>query len=247
MNLTTKLRNLRRHDNLVLYRWTAGRQRIADVLIPLTALRFNSIVCDGGRVSYSSAAPVLFMEHGRPTIRLMDHDVVCPVEGRRSGTNLPARFLREGEDAVEARYVTLTEMTDKITGWRADRVVSMGGSPVVPICGIVKPRFYRITRQPSTLKPLYSTQALKVLGMSRGVPMDEFRKAFAENINLFGLPTGDGFIVPHEYIASGGCLVAAASGITARAGSVVHELPLTLFAAEIDNLHWEVQNCNTKS
>ena len=247
MNLTIKLKNLRRLDNLALYRWTAGRQRIAGEYIPLSALRLNSLVCDGGRVRYSSAAPVLYLERGRPFIRLMDHDVVSPVNGPRKGTNMPARFIRDGEEAVEARYVTCVEMNDSVAGWRADRVMSMGNSPVVPICGIVKPRFYRITRTPSTLKPMYSNQALKVLGMSRGVSVEEFRAAFAENIHLFGMSTDDGFVVPHEYIASGGCLVAAAAGISARAGSLVHELPMSLFLDEVENLKWEIQQCSTQT
>lgn len=246
MDLIQKLKNLRRLSNLALYRWTAGRQRIAGAFIPLTALRFNSIVCDGGRVSYSSAAPVLYVDHGRPTVRLMDHGVVCPVSGPRKGTNLPVEFVRDGEDATEARYVTRTDMDEAVTGWRRDRVMSMGCSPCVPIFGIVKPRFYRLTRHPETLKPMYSSHALAVLGLRRGVTMDELRAAFVANLDLFGMQTEDGFVVPHEYIATGGCLVAAADGISRNGGSLVHEMPLNMFTTEVENQRWKIQEQEQK-
>lgn len=88
MDFLTKLEKLRRLDGVVLYKWTAARRRLGGDFIPLNSVRLHTITCEGGRVTYSAAAPVVFMERGRSVIKFLDANVLNVMEGPRKGLNI---------------------------------------------------------------------------------------------------------------------------------------------------------------
>ena len=105
MDLKTKLTRLQTNADLALYKWTAGKFRMAGEFVLLSNLRLNTLACDGGRVTLSVAAPVLYMDRGRTVIRFLDRDVLTVTEGPRKGINVLGRFLQP-RIACTRRYGT---------------------------------------------------------------------------------------------------------------------------------------------
>jgi len=246
MELKAKLKNLRSEHDLALFKWTAGKSRIAGEFILLSNLRLNSLVCDGGRVIFSTAAPVLYMSRGRPMIKFIDHDVMTITGGERSGINVLSGHLRKSELAVPAVFCESRELVnDNVPSWMSRKVVHMGSAPVYPIGNVIMPDLFRITRSPETLKPLYNRAMLSLIG---AVPEDtpsDLAEKFLANIDMFGAQTDQGFVIANEYIASGGACVATTRGLERAAGSVVHMMPLSLYRKKLLERHWEINTGET--
>jgi hypothetical protein len=242
MNLQDKIRRLKRQQDLVLYKWVSGQRRIAENFILLSDLRLNVLTCDGGRVVFSSAAPVMFMERNHPVIQFRDADVLTIMTGPRRGINVNSGFLKQGEDAAVARFCEHREIfeEDRVPKWLEDKIMSMGHSPVYPVSKIVMPELFRISRKPDTLKPVFNSAFIKEIGGEKGDSLQTLLDKFHSNLDKFGYYTEDGFVISNDLIASGGCCVCASRGITTRSGSVVHMLTKQQFVAEISRKHWHI-------
>ncbi len=81
MTIREKLINLRRYNDMVLYRWTAGYSKIAGKFYPLQNLRLIVLSCNNGNLVYSSSAPIMYNVHGRPTIVFKDRNVMTVIDG----------------------------------------------------------------------------------------------------------------------------------------------------------------------
>lgn len=241
MDLKTKLSRLRTQEDIVLYKWTAGKQRIANDFIFLSQLRLNTVACSGGRITFSCAAPVLFMDRGRTTIKLCDRDVLTVLDGPRKGINVLGGFLHDDEQAVPAQFCRRLDIVDeRQPKWIASRLLSMGCSPVYPVSRIITPELFRISRNPGSLRPIFTTAMLHAIGGTRSDSMQELMRKFQAHLDLFGARTDDGYVISNDYIATGGCCVAAARGISVRAGSYVHLIPLYQYRAEVLQRKWKI-------
>jgi hypothetical protein len=248
MDLKTKLTRLQTNADLALYKWTAGKFRMAGEFVLLSNLRLNTLACDGGRVTLSVAAPVLYMDRGRTVIRFLDRDVLTVTEGPRKGINVLGRFLQEDENAVPATYCMHKEIrNEKLPKWIVDKVMSMGCSPVYPVSRIITPELFRISKHPETLKPVFNTAMLKAIGGTRDDSVATLMRKFQANLDMFGAQTDNGFVIANDYIATGGCCVAAARGLSLRSGSLVHMMPLSLYRQELLERHWTVCTGETKN
>lgn len=239
MNLKQKLGRLRAENGLALYKWTCGKTRIADGYILLSDLRFNVLVGDKGRVTYSVAAPVLYMDRGLPVISFRDHDVLTITDGPRKGINVLGQFLQDGEKAVQAKFCTTREITDeKQPSWLEDKIMSMGGSPVYPVSKIVVPELFRISRKPETLRLIWSKELIAAIGGKDNDTITELRRKFVDNKEAVGAKTDSGYVISYDHVASGGCCVVASRGITLRSGSIVHMMPLGALRVELKQRRW---------
>ena len=249
MNLLNhKLSKLRRFDDLVLYRWSAGQHRVADKFILLTDLRLNVLSSSGGKVCFSTAAPILLMVNGRPHIQFRDKDVLTVLDGNRKGINITSAMLHEGEQAAVTRHCCSRVVDDdNCPKWLADKIISMVTSPCYPVTGIRLPELFRISKKPQTLKPIFTADLIREIGGTKEDGIEELLHKFHENLELFGYFTDDGYVISYDRIVSGGCVVAASNGISLRAGSAVHMMTVRGFLSEMEKRHWaidvqEVQN-----
>jgi len=242
MTIHEKLCNLRNRDNFVLFRWTAQKFRIAEDYIPLSNLRLNVLSCNKSQVVWSSSAPILYQAHGRPVISFRDSNLVTVLEGsKRKGTNLICSMLSEGEIAAPTRTCEYRVVEDEFCPtWLANRIIAMATEPVYPVSQIKMPDLYRVSKAPTNLKPIFSKRLIDSIG---GLPEDSTKTLldkFHKNLDLFGEFTNTGWVVPYDYVASGGCCVVAAHGIPASKGSAVHSMTLRTFLADIDRKHWQI-------
>lgn len=241
MNIHTKLSNLQRENNLVLYKWTAGKRRLGKNYIPLSDVRLRVLSCDNGVIRYSSAAPVLIQDKGRPNVQFRDSDVMTVIGGKREGVNIPIKFLKSDEQAVETRHCTHLDVTDdNCPQWLASQIIAMGTAPLYPSSRIIYPDLYRITKAPSTLKPIFNSALLSNIGGTREDSIDTLMAKFQDKLELFGYFTDDGYVISNSYIVTGGKLCISSMGISAKNGSNVFMCPLTTFRAECSRLKWSI-------
>ena len=248
--LNHKLSKLRRFDDLVLYRWSAGQHRIAGKFILLTDLRLNVLSSSGGKVCFSTAAPILLMVNGRPQIQFKDKDVLTVLDGTRKGINITSAMLHDGEQAAPARHCCARSVDDDDTcpKWLADKIISMVTSPCYPVTGIRLPELFRISKKPQTLKPILTAELIREIGGTKEDGLGGLLKKFHDNLELFGYFTDDGYVISYDRIVSGGCVVAASNGISLRVGSAVHMMTTRGFLSEIEKRHWsiDVQEANNE-
>lgn len=242
MTLREKLERLRKLDDVVLYKWMAGGRRIAENFILLSDVRLNVLTCSGGRVVFSSAAPVLYMDKGRPVIQFRDRDIMTIISGPRKGINVFSSMLQEGEDASETRHCEHREVVDEslCPKWLEAKILAMGTSPVLPVAQFRMPELFRISKKPGLLKPIFNSALIRDIGGTREDSLDTLLDKFHDNLDKFGYYTEDGYVISYDYIASGGCCVVASKGITMRTGSCVHQMVAKAFRAECAKRHWKI-------
>ena len=241
MDLRTKISRLRTKEDLVLYKWTCGKSRIADMFIPLSNLRLNTLTCNGGRVYFSSAAPVLYMDRGRSVIKFSDRDVLTITDGDRKGINILSHFIHENESAVQAQYCMNKEIDgDKQSKWLEQKIMSLGCSPVYPVSSIVMPELFRLSRNLESIKPLFTSAMLAAIGANRTYSVERLLELFREHFELFGTSTSVGYVIPNDFVAAGGLCVAASRGMGLKSGSVVHSIPWTIYREIVESRKWVI-------
>ena len=242
LNLHDKMVKLRRLDDIVIFRWTAGHKKIANDYILLSNVRLTTLSCTEGKVIYSSAAPCVYNVKGRPVISFRDRDLMTIISGSsRMGINVPANMLKDGEEASQTRYCEWRVVDeDHCPQWLEARIMSMATGCIYPCAQMRLPDLYRISKKPETLKPIFTADLIRAIG---GLPTDSTEQLltkFHNNIDLFGEFKDEGWVFPAEIICAGGCCVVAAKGIPAANGSVVFTMPLRSFEAECDRRHWVI-------
>lgn len=247
MDLKIKLDKLKALDGLALYKWTASRYRMANSFILLSDLRLNTLTCNKGQVVFSAAAPILYNRHGRAHIQFNDQAVLHVVEGGRKGINIAPRQLRGGECAVPAQFCGsfVIDSPDQ-PHWVARRVMSMGCSLVYPAGRLVVPELFRISRDPSAFKPLFTKDLIALLGGDKDTPGPVLQELFRRRISSVGASTESGWAISNDYVSRGGCCVVSSRGITPRGGSCVQEMPLAAYRREVALREWII-NTGDKS
>lgn len=243
MELRRKLETLMNQPGLTLYRWIPGRSRMANEFIPLSEMRLVSVSCARrGELWYSMAAPVLYLDKGFPKVMMADSDVYTILEGKRPGVNVFSRLLRKGEKAKQTTRCCSGMVTDRDVGPKhvQNMVMSLDERVPTPVCRIVVPDMFRISKDPVRLKPRITQELLTVIGSRPSDSPDEVRRKFLQALPLLGADTGDGWVVPADYVVAGGCVVVGSRGISARAGSVVHAVATDLFRMDVLQRSWSV-------
>lgn len=238
ITLRDKIRRLHEIGDVALYRWTTGRTRIAKDYVMLSMLRLDVLSCTKDYIRYSSSAPCLFMQNGRPDVQMWDHGILYIIDGPRGGMHVTSGMLRDNESAAEARHCTsLLVDEDHCEKWLERKVMSMGLSPVHPVSRIITPELSRISKKSSALKPRITNELKHTLGCPMNASAEEIIQKFQQNLTMFGQKTDEGWVVAYDHIVTGGCIVATAKGITAGS-SLLYQMPLAMFQLEVANRHW---------
>ena len=207
----------------------------------LSDLRLNVLSCDNGVAMFSIAAPVLFMQVGHPVIRLYSRNVLTVTSGDRKGINICGYQLREGETAVQTRHVFEQSLESKNIGKEAaKRTMSLAASLAQPVMHLVVPRVCRITKDPTQLRPMYSRQLLDVIGAKPSDSAEDLKQRFLDNLGKIGVELAEGWCIPGELIAAGGCAVVPDSGFSKRTGSMSFQLPLENLRNDLSVRRWDV-------
>ncbi len=237
--LREKVQRLKEREGLLLYRWVAGRSRMAGEFIPLADLRLVSVSVSRGELYWSMAAPILTMERGDPVVRLFDEGVVTALDGRRKGVNLLQRMAGADErvkPATRCGHGRVGEGKDPAQVRRLLRDLQTHG--VMPVTGIAMPSLFRISRNPRKFRPRLTGSMLLLLDVGVFQKQQEVYDAFLRALPLLGADTEDGWVLPAEYIRAGGCMVAGSLGITARSGSALYTTPEYMFRRDALERKW---------
>lgn len=246
ISLHDKLMRLGNEDDWAVYQWTAGHKKIAEDYILLSNLRLNVISCNNGKIVYSVSAPIMYNVHGRPVISFHDRGLLTIISSpSRAGVNVQARMLRNDEEGTQTRYCEWRVVDeDHCPKWLENKILSMCTGVMYPTACVRLPDIYRISKKPETLRPIFTSSLINMIGGSREDTAEELMRKFRAKLDLFGFFTQEGFIIPNEYICSGGCCVIGAKGVPSS-GSIKFSIPLKTFVADCDRLHWEIATAIT--
>ncbi len=241
IKLREKINVLKRLNDLVLYQWSVGCIRIAGTFIPLSELRLNVLTCTDGKIVYSSAAPILYIDKGRPVVQFRDSDLLTIIAGPRKGINIISPLLQEKEQAISTRHYGAVEVVDdNVPDWLENKILHMGTSATYPVTQVKLPELFRISRNPEALKPIFSTAMLRNIGGTKEDSAEQLLTKFHANIDLFGHYTDEGIVISNDYVITGGCCVLSGIGIDPQQGSAVHYMTLKDFKATRKSKHWKI-------
>lgn len=222
-----------------MYRWaTITRQKIAKSYIRLSDIRLLVLVAYKGVVVFDMAAPVVYCDKGRSITNFADEDVMVNVSSEGAGVNVLCSRRSDKKDYVEAKCCGLCNLNvepAELTYQLQHRVLSMLKHPVYRVTRIIAPTMYRITMTPENLRPMFTSNLVSAIGGVRGDSLAELQCKFKENLDNLGEMTPNGYIIPAEYIAHGGCGAVPAAGIQGKYGGAVFQMPLGAFLNEIRN------------
>jgi len=234
-----KLHRLYGIKDQVLYRWKIGRTAGTRYCV-LSSVRFESLSCRDGDIAFSSAAGYLQYAYGRPQIIFADKDIVLSLSGSRAGCNFPSRFRRDEEDVSKAPNCGQYDVGPNSPSWLINKVLSMGNDPYYNTFKIVQPEWYRSTRMPENLKPLFNAELIHAIGGSKGDHLEKLEKLFQQNLDRFGTYEEEGYVIPFDLVVAGGRVMCATKGLYGRHGAL-HCMDGAQFRAEMARLHWHLK------
>ena len=123
--------------------------------------------------------------------------------------------------------------------------MSMCTGALYPAFSVKLPDVYRVSKKPETLRPIFTSKLIDSIGGTPTDSTEELLSKFRAHLDLFGFNSNEGFVIPNEYICTGGCCVVRAKGIPAGTGSVTFSMPLKTFVAECDRMHWAIATAVT--
>lgn len=234
-----KLHRLYEVPDQVLYRWKISRST-GSRYCALSGVRFESLSCRNGDIVFSSAAGYLQYQFGRPAILFSDHDMVMAVSGTRAGCNFPSRFRKEDEEISKTPNCGSYNVGPNSPAWLVGKVVSMGYAPYYNTFKIVQPEWYRSTKQPESLKPLFNAELIRLIGGNKNDNLDKLEELFKANLERFGSYEADGYVIPFSLVVAGGRTSCATKGISVKGGAL-HCMDGELFRAEVSRLKWRIK------
>lgn len=243
MKIHDALKKMGSMEDVAMFRWVAGSRRIAKHYVPLSEIRLNVLTCDQGRIIYSSAAPVLYMERGRSVIRFLDRGLLTINEGDRKDINILPAFLRSEEEATETRFCGYNNVADtECPKWLELRILEMiDEEERYMALHIVMPDLYRISRVAENFKPVFNKELKSKIGAAQQDSLEVLKRKFLENINRIGYNTDDGYVISNDLIASGGCCVAETRWCRGDDRSAVHMMPMSEFIKDIESHKWSIE------
>lgn len=240
MTLRDKIERLHKIGDLVLFRWMTGKHRVAQSYVMLSMLRFEVLICTKDHIWFSSSAPCLYLDRGRPRIVMKDRDVLTISSGLRQGMTIIPSMLKPDETATETRHCRCIEVDEThCPKWLQTKVLAIGNAPVYPLSHIVMPELFRISKNPMSLRPFFSKEMMEDIGSVPGDSVQDMLDKFHSKLKMFGTFTDDGYIISNDLIATGGACVAQAKGLGIN-GSMVHQVTLNQFRQDMLSRHWKV-------
>ena len=247
LSLHDKLIKLSKTDDMAIFQWTAGQAKIAKDFYLLSNLRLNTLSCNGGVIVFSTAAPLVYNVYGRPATALCDRDLLTVLgNSQRVGVNIRCNRIKPGEECAPTRYCGWRIVDeDHCPRWLENKIMSMCTGVMYPATHVSLPDIYRISKKPESLKPIFTRDLIDAIGGERDDTADVLLQKFHAKMDLFGFKTNEGFVIPSEYICSGGCNVIGAKGIPSNGGSARFSIPLRTFVAECSRNHWDIATALT--
>ena len=226
--------------DFVLLQWGKTGKIIAGKYLSLSDIRLRTLVFRDGHVYYSNSAGIMQMHNNRAVVVFKDRDVLTTVSGRRKGVNVPAGWTEKGEDAIETRLCFRTELSDGACAKDMEKAEAMFRSAYYDVRGILIPPFFRITRMPETIKPVFTTELIRQIGGKKADSLEALQTKFLAHLEDFGEFTEGGYAIPADLVCRGGMFVVRCCEGDGFGGAV-YQLPGKVFRADLINRKWEIE------
>lgn len=240
MQILEKIESAKASKDCVLFAWRYKNSKLEKKYVSLTNIRFEAIQIHNGKMLFTQAAPVIRLVRGKSSVVYYDKDVFTITEGKRAGINVLSSTLLEGEVAHEASSLGTIEVTAdtdaRVLSKIAD-MLSVGGYPGIDMR---EPEYFRCTKRPEKLKLNFSSDLMQAIKAKPGSTTQELKESFLAALPTIGLPTTSGWVVPYDYVFSGGMVIADGT-VVIKSNAFLQERPYAYFLGYVNTHGWNIQ------
>lgn len=236
-----KIERLSAASDFVIYRWLTYGKRIENTYNRLADVRMQGMRYGDGKVWFFEAAPIPVYSGGMCRLCMRNHDVYSALTGEAAG--LLVSSIPENTDAsyAAALHIADEEIDENSPRHKLELIRTLATSPYLPVSSIVTPMLYRLTRNPDRLHLRSSAELLALLGLDQGAHPEVIAEAFLQNIESIGMRTGSGFVVPADFVVSGGTVVCDSTMVSRKSVSSIFGIPGRLFDAVQQARGWNIR------
>lgn len=233
-----KLERLSAASDFVVYRWLTYGKRIEGTYNRLADIRMQGIRYGEGKVWFFEAAPVLTYSGGMCRLLLRNKNIYSILSGDAAG--LLSCTIPEDNTVnyTAATHTASEEVTDDSPRHRLELVRSLVTNPYLPVCNIVVPTLYRLTRRLESLNLRVTPELCAALGIDTSADQNELRDALTRSIDSIAMRTTSGFIVPAEIVYSGGTVVCDSTMVSRKSTTSIFGIPGPIFDAVCTARSW---------
>lgn len=224
-----KIERLARADDFVIYRWITHGKRIENQYYRLADVRLQGIRYGAGKVSLFEAAAIPIASGPPNRLLLRSSGIFSILDGDHAG--LLSTEVPEGASFAVAQHTGVEEITQSSPRHKLELVRTLVTSPYLPVCTIVLPNMYRLTRNPARLRLHVTQDLLDAWSLPQGCSSADIDRAFQQYLDTCASNTGSGYIVPADMVHSGGTIVCDSMLVSRNSTSSIFGLPGATFDA----------------
>lgn len=238
MQILEKIDSAKTRD-CVLFGWKYKNSKLEKKYVSLTNIRFEALQIHNGKILFTQAAPVIRLVRGRSSVVYYDKDVLTITEGKRAGINVLSSTLLDGEVAHEASSLGTVEITADTEERVLTKVADMLAAGGYPGIDMREPEYFRCTKHPEKLKLNFSSDLMQAVKAKPGSTAQELRECFLAALPTVGLPTTSGWVIPYDYVFSGGMVIADGIAVL-KNNAFLQERPYSYFLSYVNTHGWNL-------
>ena len=235
-----KLTRLSAAADFVVYRWLTYGKRIESTYNRLADVRIQGVRYGNNKVWLFEAAPILTYSGGMCRLLLRNQNVYSILTGEAAGLltcNIPED---DGVEYAVAVHTTSEQITNESPRHKLELVKSLVTSPYLPVCNVITPTMYRLTRHPESLRLRATTELCTLLGLGAHPAPEELTAAFIESIDSLASRTSSGYIVPADMVYAGGTVVCDSTVVSRKSTNAIFGMPGAMFDAVCAARSWAI-------
>ena len=239
MQILEKIESAKTKD-CVLFGWKYRNSKLEKKYVSLTNIRFEAVQIHNGKMLFTQAAPIIRLVRGKSSVVYYDKDVLTITEGKRAGINVLSSTLLDGEVAHEASALGTVEITSDTDSRILTKVAEMLEAGGYPGIDMREPEYFRCTKRPEKLKLNFSSNLMEIINAKPGASAQEMRESFLASLPTLGMPTTSGWVIPYDYVFSGGMVIADGTAVI-KSNNFLQERSYTYFLSYINTRGWNIQ------
>ena len=238
--LISKLESLKQSPSRIVFGYRYYKNKL-DNYIGISNLRLEITAVNKGKITYTLAAPLLQVSHGKNKVLFVDHGAVYVLDGPKANIILREEYAPEDCTVSTVAHMGTTEVTPDTDLKLLETVINRLTSPAYPGLDMRLPRFYRCTKNPNRLRLNDTAELLSALGVEVSDGAEVIQQAFQNNLDAVAGKTSQGYVFPFEYVNAGGMIVAEANNMGNKRPTELYVRSVPWFKNYASASGWEIQ------
>lgn len=227
-------KNLMASEDLAVFRWVSHHARVTPSCYALSDIRLEILIHTQDRSTFTEAAVIPGRSGGEYIVSSMG--MVRIVEGPGTGSVIPVDRVDTSSSFVPAEHVGTSEVSFDSPDALKAQCCAMAATPQLPVSDIAPLPLFRLVQETSRIRPRVSEAIISVIGPYS----EDFTDRFIAKLGILGAKQPNGsYLVPSEYLCSGGMQVVADDRVTREASlTALYMMPATMFLKRSAELGW---------